>query len=60
MDFDDSCVIRVRLYDKTKYVKISKKDVANWELFLRAGEYTIFCRIHNLKFSLITNEHFQL
>lgn len=60
MDSDNSCVIRVRLYDKTKYVKISKKDVANWELFLRAGEYTIFCRIHNLKLSLITNEHFQL
>lgn len=30
-------VVRVQLYDKAKYVVIEKKDIGDWEIFIRKG-----------------------
>lgn len=35
----DQCAIRVQIYDKIKYIRFSKEDVLNWDIFIRTGEY---------------------
>lgn len=34
----DKCAIRVQFYDRCKYVILDKKDIGDWDFFIRAGE----------------------
>lgn len=35
----DQCVIRVQIYDRIEFIKFAKKDVLNWDIFIRTGEH---------------------